>query len=74
MNKEQTDMRKILLEQADGFNGGWGERPSFQVVGYVDFEFLDTVKEWVENTPDGFTVRRYTVLKDVSMELMVETL
>ena len=70
MNKEQPVEKKLLLEQADGFNGGWSERPSFHVVGYVDYEFLDSVKEWAENTPDNFTVRRYSVLNDVSLKVM----
>ena len=65
-----SELKEVyLLEEATNFNGGYGETPNFHNVG-VAVEYKDAFK-WAKTVSDGFTLRRFTVLKVLKERTLV---
>lgn len=70
MNKESSSGDIFVLYEGES-TGGWGERPSFEIVGYVEAEFHESVDEWINNVPDGFTHRKAELVSEFPFQKLL---
>lgn len=54
-----------LLEQANDYNGDYNDRPNYHIVGFT--EKAHQAQNWVDSTPDNFTLRRYKIVSHMDL-------
>lgn len=67
---EQSSVPFIwLLEEDDSYQGDYGSRPNYSIVGYAPGEpgMKHAVNYWSKNPPDNYTVRRVSKVNDITI-------